>query len=340
MGNLTFQQIFRYALPGGITLLILLGVYKAPGSESGGHFDVTSIGGAAVLSGVALVVGGLIYTLHRAIAYPIIYRLLLFAGPLRLDRAMSRAWWWNILWTSREELERDIRRWKERTQKDSPVSELQEWGTQIHYLYCSCWAIIVGHLLGLLLGWATRSTLYCLSGWLLLVFFAAGVYHHARHLYFESKVMRDAERSKSSTFGIPIKEKHELYEIGTLALVGTHSDHKLAPNIDQGGNVHLNVLEPGAKAGNHYHKKVQEFFINPGPGELLLHLKNVNSNLVETVNMLPASLSEIKAYHPRLGVPHIIENRGTHQNTLIIVVDKDNPSDVYPISMGIPTNIA
>jgi hypothetical protein len=191
MGNLTFQQIFRYALPGGITLLILLGVYDAPRSESGGHLDVSSIGGAAVLSGVALVVGGLIYTLHRAIAYPLIYRVLLLAGSLRVDRHKSRAW--NILWPSDEELERDIRRFRDRTKEDSAASGLSEWGTQIHYIYCSGWAILVGHLIGSLLGWATRSSLCRLSIWLLVVFFAAGLYHHARYLYFESKLPRDAD---------------------------------------------------------------------------------------------------------------------------------------------------
>ncbi len=188
MGNLTFQQIFRYALSGGITLLVLLGVYDAPGSESDGQLDVTSLGGAALLSAVALVVGGLIYTLHRAIAYPLIYRVLLLAGPLRCDRKKSRAW--NILWPSNEEQERDILRWRKRNTEGSPVSMLSEWATQIHYLYCSGWAILVGHLVGSALGWATRSSLCRPSFWLVLVFFTAGVYHHARYLYVESNVLK------------------------------------------------------------------------------------------------------------------------------------------------------
>lgn len=188
MGNLTFQQIFRHVLPGGITLLVLLGVYDVSGSESDGQLDATSLGGAALLSAVALVVGGLIYTLHRAIAYPLIYRVLLLVGPLRYDPKRKRAW--NILWPSDEEVERDILRWKKRKIEGSPVSMLSEWATQGHYLYCSAWAILIGHLVGSLLGWATRSSLCCLSFWLVGVFFAAGVYHHTRYLYFESRVLR------------------------------------------------------------------------------------------------------------------------------------------------------
>jgi len=131
-------------------------------------------------------------------------------------------------------------------------------------------------------------------------------------------------------FGINITEQYELYEVGSLMLVGNHSDRRLAPNIDHGGNVHLNILEPIARAGNHYHLKVQEFLVNPGPVMLLLHLKHPQKDTVETVEMIPASLNEIKAYHPKLGVSHIIENVSAHRAAFIIIVDKDNPDDVYP----------
>ena len=188
MGNLTFQQIFRYALAGGITLLVVLGVYFPPGSESDGQVDVTSLGDAALVSAVALVVGGLLYTLHRAIAYPLIYRVLLLFGPLRLDPAIKRAW--NIFWPSDEERDRDIARWKQRNTQGSAASNLSEWATQIHYLYCSGWGILVGHLVGWLLGWQTHSSLCRLSVWLVLIVFVAGIYHHVRYLAFESKVLK------------------------------------------------------------------------------------------------------------------------------------------------------
>jgi hypothetical protein len=140
-----------------------------------------------------------------------------------------------------------------------------------------------------------------------------------------------------NNLSISIIEENDIYEIGTLSLVGDHTDRKLAPNIEHGGNVHLNVLEPGARAGNHYHEKVQEFFINPGPGTLLLHLKNTRTGLVEIIEMLPASLSEIRAYHPKLGIPHLIENTSIHRATLIIVVDKDDPADVRSANVYAPT---
>lgn len=130
--------------------------------------------------------------------------------------------------------------------------------------------------------------------------------------------------------GIKITEKYELYEVGSLTLIGNHSDRRFAPNIDHGGNVHLNILESGACAGNHYHMEVEEFFINPGPDRLLLHLKHPQRNTVEVVEMSPASLIEIKAYHPKVGIPHMIENKSNHRAAFIILVNKDNPEDVFP----------
>jgi len=113
-------------------------------------------------------------------------------------------------------------------------------------------------------------------------------------------------------------------------LVGTRTDRRLAPNIDHGGNVHLNVLEPGARAGNHFHREMEEFFVNPGPGSLLMHVRHPGSGAVEVIEMLPASRSEIRAYRAKLGVPHIVENPGPHRIALIIIVDRDNPEDIHP----------
>ena len=127
-----------------------------------------------------------------------------------------------------------------------------------------------------------------------------------------------------------IIEDHLLYEVSSLDLVGTHRDRRLAPNIDQGGNVHLNILEPGARAGDHFHEHVEEFFINPGPGRLVLHLRDPGSGSVEKVELSPVSMREARAYRAKLGVPHMIENPNSHRAVLIIVVDKDDPRDIVP----------
>jgi oxalate decarboxylase/phosphoglucose isomerase-like protein (cupin superfamily) len=129
---------------------------------------------------------------------------------------------------------------------------------------------------------------------------------------------------------IRIVEDHELYQIGVLELLGSHPDRRLAPSIDHGGAVHLNIMQPGARSGNHYHRELQEFFINPGPASLVLHLRNPKTGEVITLDIPPASTEDVRAYRAKTGVPHIVENNASHTMTVIIVVDEDRPEDVCP----------
>jgi hypothetical protein len=126
-------------------------------------------------------------------------------------------------------------------------------------------------------------------------------------------------------------EDFGLYEVHRLPLIGPHLDRKLSINVDGDGCVNLNILAPGAQAGNHYHQKVYELFINPGPDTLLLHLRSPQEEAVSVVEMVPASLNQLRAYHPKLGVTHMVENPSNRLATLIIVVDRNDPSDVFPL---------
>lgn len=128
-------------------------------------------------------------------------------------------------------------------------------------------------------------------------------------------------------------EDFGLYEVKSLPLIGPHPDRKLALDVGGDGRVNLNILSPGARAGNHYHQKVYEVFINPGPDTLLLHLRSPQAAAVSVVEMLPVSLNRINAYHPKLGVTHMVENPSPRMATLIIVVDHNNPGDVFPLAV-------
>jgi uncharacterized cupin superfamily protein len=128
--------------------------------------------------------------------------------------------------------------------------------------------------------------------------------------------------------GIAVVEDRALYQVGELELIGKHENRKLAPNIDHGGNVHLNILDPGARAGNHYHETLEEFFVNTGPGPLILHLRHRDGDEVEVVEMSPVSKCRAPAYRAKLCVSHIVENPNPQQVVLVIVVDRDNPDDI------------
>ena len=142
-----------------------------------------------------------------------------------------------------------------------------------------------------------------------------------------------------------------LYEVGSLVLLGPKKNRVLAANISQPGtggqrisdkrvkgepgDVHLNVLDPHACAGDHLHNEVIEFFINAGQSPLILHLKDRKKGSVEKIEMPPPSKEKIYAFRAKHGVPHLIENPNLVPITLIIIVDRDCPEDmidaqVYP----------
>ena len=133
----------------------------------------------------------------------------------------------------------------------------------------------------------------------------------------------------------PMPPDHDLYTIHSLDLGEPRPDRRFAPNINRffehlKGDVHLNVLGPGARAGNHFHRQVRELFINTGPEPLILHLQDASSGRTVTIPMRAPSLDRILAYQVERGVVHSVENPGDSTVTLLVVVDEDNPDDVVP----------
>jgi mannose-6-phosphate isomerase-like protein (cupin superfamily) len=126
-----------------------------------------------------------------------------------------------------------------------------------------------------------------------------------------------------------------LYSVTPLELGEPREARRFVPNVSRiatksRGDVHLNILAPGARAGGHYHLQVKEFFVNAGPSPLMLHLRDPETGAYETVEMAPPELTRVLAYHVRLGVAHVVENPGPFVSTLIIIVDEDHPEDVVP----------
>lgn len=126
-----------------------------------------------------------------------------------------------------------------------------------------------------------------------------------------------------------------LFTVTSLELGQPKEARRLVPNVSRiangtKGDVHLNILAPGARAGDHYHRRVKEFFVNAGPGPLALHLRDPETDVYEVVEMLPPELTRVLAYRVRLGVAHVVENPGNLTSTLIIIVDEDRPDDLVP----------
>ena len=129
-----------------------------------------------------------------------------------------------------------------------------------------------------------------------------------------------------------------LYCVTSLELGKPREARRFVPNVGRiaarsGGDVHLNILAPGARAGGHYHRQLKEFFVNAGPSPLVLHLRNPETGAYQAVEMQPPDLTRVLAYRVRLGVAHMVENPGPSISTLIIIVNEDRPEDVVPAEL-------
>lgn len=133
--ELDLEQLTRYGFSGGVFLLVAL--LKCPrliGLVPGGALE-----SAVLLTGAALLFGSLIYALHRAFLYRVMYWAVVDVFgvyPKPRDRVAI-------------EFEQDC--WRLDRRKKNPKDPVAvytfQWGAQVHLLYCSAWAIFLGMIL-------------------------------------------------------------------------------------------------------------------------------------------------------------------------------------------------
>jgi hypothetical protein len=186
--ELKLEELLRYAFAGGVGLLALPIVF--PSTISGDHKDIAD---AAFIFGLALLFGSLLYGLHRSLVYPLIHRGLLFV--MSVFFSLFRFEWemWVPYRPTNVELALDYWRWRAISEKDFSQPQLAEWGAQVHFLYCSAWAVLttlyVGkYSLGELVGLpdASRFHVFLRLVYMLLV---AALIHNARLIYVLRKLM-------------------------------------------------------------------------------------------------------------------------------------------------------
>ena len=138
MKTLGLQELLRYATSGGIGLAVLVLAFPEVKSSIG---PMETGQETTLVVGLVLLIGTLIYNLHRALIYPIIFRIV---GLISLPRHFS----WRLLnpWQPSDvELKVDRWRWEN---SDERRRRWDEWGAQTHSLYCAAWAILAALLLG------------------------------------------------------------------------------------------------------------------------------------------------------------------------------------------------
>ena len=169
MGKLNLNEFLRYGLSGFVALFTL--ALTDPQTPVWLYSDhITSP--AFFVSGFALLIGIFIYSFHRVILYPIIYRILLH---------IIHKFEWNVRfvfpWSfSNQELELDVKRSEKRNKKPNFYETgFNEWFSRIHFLYCSAWAIFItlvyGYLFNTCESISEKHLLFSVLG--LLIFFMA-----------------------------------------------------------------------------------------------------------------------------------------------------------------------
>jgi hypothetical protein len=178
MDKFSLDELLRYFLAGGLSFATMLLAYEF---NQGPELAESSI---AITSVAVVLLGSLIYVLHRAIIYPLLYRYL--GWPFR--RQWPRCWAWLPYLCDQNDVEIDKERWSRRNHPQSVRGNLAEWGSQVHYLYCATWAVTIGLVAGEQFATAVRSKAQIAFWWLAGILLAAAIIHHLRFLYFDSRV--------------------------------------------------------------------------------------------------------------------------------------------------------
>lgn len=86
-------------------------------------------------------------------------------------------------------MDKDFERWDQRRDKKSFSSKMEEWASQVHFLYCSGWAVLIAILSpnfsASCYGISTKRLCFILIIWLILM--VGALVHHYRFLCFDSK---------------------------------------------------------------------------------------------------------------------------------------------------------
>jgi len=194
--QLKLEELLRYGVAGAVGLLAFVLCFS-------GWVDlaktVPAVTQASVLVGVAFALGTLLYAIHRAFLYPLIYRLVL--GVLvafqvyNFDKRLLVPFLPSLL-----EVRVDLLRWKRAKDEDYAQPRLAEWGAQVHFLYCSSWAVLLALELGKQI---PKLTLTCSEPefwWGAWVVIAAAFISNCRLAYYDSLLARrDAPDLRKAT---------------------------------------------------------------------------------------------------------------------------------------------
>lgn len=171
MSNLNLNDLSRYGFAGAVFLLFCIAGFDQPQKILAE--DYTNAAVVAALAGVALTVGSLLYALHRAFLYTWFYKV--FAK--RNGRPDTL-------------LDLDITRWKNLAKPGTIQFRMNDWGAQVHFLYCASWAGVSSLSFGLLTPWKTTD--FYVHLWVAsVVLLVAAMLRHNEYQKWEKRVFEE-----------------------------------------------------------------------------------------------------------------------------------------------------
>lgn len=204
--GLGLSQLLRFVLAGGVYLISLYVITKLDKSHGDSVLGISDPD-TVFFSAAVLISGSIIYTLHRSLAYPLMYRLivrcLLWRGVYRLeqyrgDRGFSQnSDGWGFAWFHAEFLN-SKRRWSAKNQTGSLLLRLEPWADETHFLYCSAWAVVFAIFTASVrqksggLCFESPPMQIALTAWLVAALFIfAGLVHGIRGMIWEHRLLEE-----------------------------------------------------------------------------------------------------------------------------------------------------
>ena len=128
--DLRFGEYLRYVFAGGITLFVWAVLY--PKSLDSSLFDGAFSQGI-VIFGLSLIIGSLIYSIHRATLCVVIHRVIACIAYRNCKIDM---------------VDLNISRWKSLSEEKSLRHHISKWSPHVHFLYCASWGIFATLIIG------------------------------------------------------------------------------------------------------------------------------------------------------------------------------------------------
>lgn len=171
MTSLSLNELFRTGFSGGAFIL----AFWVTRREGIPELSTISVGAVTLLLAVALFTGSLIYGIHRAILYPLLYRNIIRRREATLESGLANGDTRSVPLSEMGPVEWkwDEARWNDRAPDgDGRTRPLVRWADQVHALYTVSWGLIGGLLLDWLWPGGTSWCPTCLPDYVAFVVLA------------------------------------------------------------------------------------------------------------------------------------------------------------------------